>query len=261
MKSSLYDILNLDKKGIISLIGAGGKTSLMYCLAKELERMNKRVLTTTTTKIFKPGRDESPDTIITDNFDELIKASKLKLRQYNHFSAASAYDTSLGKLIGYSFDIIDRLQQADIFDGIIVESDGAKQKPIKTTDDHEPVIPKRTNHLISVTGLDAVGTILDDKHVHRAKLFSKRTGLNLGDTVNEKAIATSIAFEIKKAKKLCHPLMNTVLLNKADTPERIISGEKIVNYLQSEKTIHKIIIASLKDKDPVKRHFFSQAKD
>ncbi|MCD4678214.1 MAG: hypothetical protein K8S18_19810, partial [Desulfobacula sp.] len=63
MTNTLIDNLQLNRRGVISLIGAGGKTSLMFCLAKELENSGKTVLTTTTTKIFMPTPDQSPVTV------------------------------------------------------------------------------------------------------------------------------------------------------------------------------------------------------
>ncbi|MDA3791909.1 MAG: hypothetical protein PF503_25860, partial [Desulfobacula sp.] len=124
--------------------------------------------------------------------------------------------------------------------------------PLKSTASHEPVVPKATTHLILVTGLDAVGKPLDETHVHRAKLFSKNTGLPLAGTMDEQSIATSIAIEIKKAGHLSHPLSNFVILNKADNPEKINSGQKIARLLQTNKIIHQIITASLIDEFAVK---------
>jgi probable selenium-dependent hydroxylase accessory protein YqeC len=49
---------------MISLVGAGGKTSLMFALAKDLQHRKKKVITTTTTKIFQPGPEESPKVIL-----------------------------------------------------------------------------------------------------------------------------------------------------------------------------------------------------
>ena len=61
------------------------------------------------------------------------------------------------------------------------------------------MIPGKTTHLINVAGLDAVGKVLNEKHVQRAKIFSNNTGLGMGKTIDERSIAASIAFEIKKA--------------------------------------------------------------
>ncbi|MBU0463846.1 MAG: putative selenium-dependent hydroxylase accessory protein YqeC [Proteobacteria bacterium] len=252
MKTRLIDTLQLTGQGIISIIGAGGKTSLMFRLAKELESFGKSVLTTTTTKIFMPTPDQSPFTIIDRSIDEFVKKSDVRLKSYLHFSAGAKYDLATGKLKGFAPDSIDQLWQASLFDWIIVEADGARQKPLKSTASHEPVVPKATTHLILVAGLDAIGKPFDETHVHRAKLFSKNTGLPLGGTMDEQSMATSIAIEIKKAGHLSHPSTNFVILNKADNPDKISSGQKIAQLLQTNKIIHQIIIASLIDEFPVK---------
>ncbi len=252
MKPNLIDTLQLTGKGLISIIGAGGKTNLMFRLAKELADSGKRVLTTTTTKIFMPTPSQSPFTIIDSSIDELVKKSDVRLKSYLHFSAGAKYDLPTGKLKGFAPDSIDELWQANLFDWIIVEADGARQKPLKSTASHEPVVPKATTHLILVSGLDALGKPLDETHVHRAKLFSKNTGLSMGGTMDEKAMATSIAIEIKKAGHLSHPLSNFVILNKADNPDKINSGQKIAELLQTNKIIQRIIIASLIDESSVK---------
>ena len=255
MTNTLIDTLHLNSRGVISLIGAGGKTSLMFCLAKKLTASGKTVLTTTTTRIFMPNPDQSPVTIIESGVDELVKTSKSFLSRYPHFSAGSKHDAASGKLKGFTPDIIHQLWQENLFDWILVEADGARQKPLKATASHEPVVPKTTSHLVLVTGLDAVGKTLDENHVHRAGLFSKNTGRSLGETIDVQSIATSIAIEIKKANALGHPLFNIVFLNKADTPGRIASGRKIAELLQTNKNINTIITASLRDESSVKNYF------
>ena len=49
--TSLRHSLNLNGGGVISIVGAGGKTALMFRMARELAGGGDRVLTTTTTKI------------------------------------------------------------------------------------------------------------------------------------------------------------------------------------------------------------------
>jgi probable selenium-dependent hydroxylase accessory protein YqeC len=253
--NTLIDTLQLKQQGIVSIIGGGGKTSLMFRLAKELADSGKNVLTTTTTKIFMPTPDQSPFTIIEGSIDELVKKSRTRLKHYPHFSAGRNYDLTKGKLDGFTPDSINELWQARLFDWIIVEADGARQKPLKATASHEPQVPEATTHLVLVTGLDAIGTPLDETHVHRAGLFSNNTGLPMGATVDESSIAASIAVEIKKAALFSHDALNFVFLNKADRPDLISAGEKIAGHLQTDPMIHKIITASIVDDVPVKNYF------
>ena len=53
---SLVDSLQLGEREIVAVYGAGGKTSLLYRLSRELSGLKKKVILTTTTKIYKPGK-------------------------------------------------------------------------------------------------------------------------------------------------------------------------------------------------------------
>ncbi|OGR22103.1 MAG: hypothetical protein A2277_00995 [Desulfobacterales bacterium RIFOXYA12_FULL_46_15] len=259
MTSSLVNSICKGPKGVISIIGGGGKTSLMFRLAKDLADLGKKVLTTTTTKIFFPEKELSFETIIAVSEENLIQKSKLSRNL--HFSAGSRHDPDSGKLEGFSPKTIDQLWQASLFDWIIVEADGSRQKPLKATASHEPVIPGSTTCLILVTGLDAVGVPLDETHVHRALLFSGNTGLPMGKTVGESSIALCLAMELKKAAAFCAAQDHIIFLNKADTQAGTASGIKIINFLKDINQDGRIIIASLKDVSCIKAEItLSKAK-
>ena len=52
----LRDALGVTRGEMVSLIGAGGKTTTMFRLAKEMRDQSCKVLVTTTTKIVKPTK-------------------------------------------------------------------------------------------------------------------------------------------------------------------------------------------------------------
>jgi probable selenium-dependent hydroxylase accessory protein YqeC len=253
MSPLLINSLCSTPKGVISIIGAGGKTSLMFCLAKELSRAGKKVLTTTTTKIFFPDKALSPETVMASSAPDLIEKSKASLRRHSHFSAGRHHDLVSGKLEGFSPEILDALWQAGLFDWIMVEADGSRQKPLKATDVHEPVIPSSTTCLVLVAGLDSLGLPLDEAHVHRASIFSKNTGLGLGQIVDEPAIAASIAMELEKAAGFCAALDHVLVLNKADTPAKIESGLCIAGLLKANPGLTQVLITSLRDEPCIKK--------
>jgi len=135
MAPSLINSLCSSPKGLISIFGAGGKTSLMFCLAKEISKAGGTVLTTTTTKIFFPDKALSPETVTASSAQDLVEKSRAGLRRHSHFSAGRHHDLSSGKLEGFSPDIIDALWRAGLFDWVVVEADGSRQKPLKATDE------------------------------------------------------------------------------------------------------------------------------
>ncbi len=54
----LIQALDVRRSEVISLIGGGGKTTLMFALAGELAATGEAVITTTT-RIFKPSASET----------------------------------------------------------------------------------------------------------------------------------------------------------------------------------------------------------
>lgn len=248
MKASLNHTLKLQSSGVISIIGAGGKTRLMFALANELADKGFSVLTTTTTKIYLPDNRQSQETIVTDSVKTLaLKAKILLALKKRHLSAGSATDSNRRKLVGFSPEDVDALSRKRLFNWIVIEADGAKHKSVKASDIHEPVIPFTTTHLILVTGLDALGSPLDEDHVHRASIFSKNTGLPLGATLNETALIKALTIEIKKAKKNVPESLKILLLNKADTENDIRSGENIIKRINLQNEFHQLHVASFKN--------------
>ena len=60
----LCDLIDLPTYPLITIVGAGGKTTTMYTLASELAQRGKRVITTTTTQIFYPEPGETDALIV-----------------------------------------------------------------------------------------------------------------------------------------------------------------------------------------------------
>ncbi len=74
----LKEALGLRDGEMVSLIGAGGKTTTLLQLAKELRDAGKKVLVTTTTKIFKPSKPHVDRLFIVEDVDALLReATKL----------------------------------------------------------------------------------------------------------------------------------------------------------------------------------------
>lgn len=59
--TSLAEALGLGPREHIALVGGGGKTSLLLALATELQGAGKRVLTSTTTKMWQREAARVPD--------------------------------------------------------------------------------------------------------------------------------------------------------------------------------------------------------
>ena len=137
----LTKVFDIKKGDIITITGAGGKTSLMFSLARELSTLG-RVLVTTTTKIFTPKIDE---------YEELILPNhKTKGLAKNIFIYGEKIENN--KLHSLSYDKIFDLKKD--FDYILIEGDGAKEKKIKAWNNTEPCIPSFSTKVIGIINLD-----------------------------------------------------------------------------------------------------------
>ena len=186
---SLLHSLNLKDGGVISLVGAGGKTSLMFRLAHELSRQGAPVLSTTTTKIYTPGRKQSPIVMISRSAETLTAKFSGILKQYSHISGGRQLIPFQNKLKGFRPETIDAIWRSGAFRWIIVEADGAAGKPLKAPAAHEPVIPQSSKWVIGVVGLEAAGKALTERWAFRPQLVSKITGVAKGAAITETVIA------------------------------------------------------------------------
>lgn len=230
----LISLLEHHSRGMVSIIGAGGKTSLMFALAFELVSAKKKVLTTTTTKIFYPSKEQCAQTLIEPRIPDLLKEAERILPENPHLAAGSAHDLETEKVHGFKPEQVDTIFKSGLFDWIIVEADGAKRKPAKATSSREPVIPCTTTHIVLVSGLDAVNQPLDNDHIHRPEIFSRNTGLGMEKPVSTQAMARNLLIETTKAAKQCPEARPILFLNKADSADRIDSGKEIIKIIREK---------------------------
>lgn len=158
-QESLWESLELSHipHAILSIVGGGGKTSVMYQLAGELSSMGKKVIVTTSTHIFCP--EEYPVLFVEDEraLEEiparmeagvLVAGGKIVKKSAKQ---GAAWD----KMDGPGEMIIRRL--TDYCDVLLIEADGARRLPVKLPADHEPVILPETDVVIGCVGLDCIG--------------------------------------------------------------------------------------------------------
>jgi len=254
---SLRHSLMLKNGGVISIVGAGGKTALMFRLSRELSKSGDRILTTTTTKIFTPTRAQSSHVIVSASPEAIVKHARGVLKRNSHISAGSAVLSLKNKLQGLKPETIDALWQSGVFRWIIVEADGAAGRPLKAPALHEPVIPQSTRWLIGVVGLDAIGKPLTDRWVFRPQRVSKISSLAIGSTITEKTIASVLTDRNGIMKNSPPGARCFGFLNKTDSEQRLVAATKIAHILGDfEKTgFTRILIGQMLHEPSVKSYY------
>ena len=208
------------KHPILSIIGAGGKTTALLALARALA--GQRVLLTTSTHIYPVAPPQSRALLINPDADELLDA----LRTPGIVCAGS--DAGAGKLGALAPDLFRRaVQAADI---TLCEADGAHHLPLKLHRADEPVVPLDSARCVIVAGLSAWGCPVGGA-VHRFALhpdWARNPGRLVG--------ADEILYCVREAADSCrlpHGRVR-VVLNQADTPALRAQAAPLTRQLAAE---------------------------
>lgn len=204
--------------GITTIIGSGGKSTLLRALGLELMRAGGRVLLCTTTHMFpvagvpwdgssrrldaapwKPGALHAPGCTC-EACAGLARGS---------ICQAGVLDPETGKLSSPA-ESLDQLAQR--FDYVLAEADGSKRLPLKAHAAWEPVIPAGTANAIWVVGASGLGKPIDEV-VHRPELFCERCGCEPTDIATPERVAMVLNAELQMLS------LDTarVILNQVDT--------------------------------------------
>jgi len=254
----LSESLGLKKREVISLAGAGGKTTLMFRLAKELFLAGKKVVTTTTTKILEPVSGETVSLFINLDEEELKQFVHKHLEEYKHITIAKERLES-GKLKGVSSNLVNDLWGSNKIDYIIIETDGAAGRPVKAPREGEPVIPLSTTLVVAILGVDGLEKEVNDENVFQAERVSKLTGIPIGKKMTDEAMAVLMTHPEGIFKGTPSSSRVIAFLNKVDIPNGVEKGRRIAQKIIEKKhrQIERVVLGQLKSEPPVVDVLFS----
>jgi len=226
------------QKRVISFIGSGGKTTLIYLLARELAAEGFSVIITSTTKMKLPEPYQAPFIEYTDNnraTTALLQKQKI---------TATGITCPEGKFT-LPTDKIKFLAAADF---VLVEADGSKNLPCKAWADYEPVIPSETNSIIHLAGLTCLNQPLY-LACHRPRLAAAVLNRSLNHIISSVDLAELISRKAKQIKEEFPQALYKIILNQGDA----------VSFSQAKATAREIrrlsdlpvIITALKTISPL----------
>jgi probable selenium-dependent hydroxylase accessory protein YqeC len=185
----LSDLLDLPSRPLISIVGAGGKTTTMYTLARELAQRGRRVITTTTTNIYVPTQRETDTLIIGSETSALVRMVSAAWQQGHCRVTVGRKAVDRGKLAGLGPDQPYELLVKSGADVVVVEADGARHKMIKAPADHEPVMPFGANVVLLMMSVEAINRPLSGEVAHRPESVAAVLGMSQGDILTPARVA------------------------------------------------------------------------
>lgn len=235
---TLARALRVSSSPCIAFIGAGGKTTAMFQLARELP---SPVIVTATSHlgIWQTGFADT----------HIIAESPAPLEELEHglkgvILVTGGIDGERTKPIHN--DLLNWLQQFCSYHDIpfLVEADGSREKPLKAWAAHEPPIPLFVETVVQVVGLTGVGKPLIEEYVHRAEIFSHLSSLNLGEPVTPDSLVRVLTHPESAIGKIPARARRVLVLNQADAPELQSLAQGLSQPLL--KAYDSVIISNLK---------------
>ena len=247
---NLRSALALGASEHIAIVGGGGKSTLLFALARELRRQSLKVVTTTTTNVWLWERDQAPWALYLSeeaSWENLLKEAIEK--QGHVFVSREAL--SSGKAAGISKDMADALFQEPWVEYLLVEADGAAGRPVKVPMPHEPVIPDSATAVIAVVGLDALGSACTEKNVFRIDEFRKITGLKSQNRITPEALVKIFAHRKGIFKESPEKARRIVFLNKSDICEDLEEARILAQHIVQlpDAAVDRVVLGSLHNEE------------
>lgn len=259
--NSLKEALDIHLKDVISIVGAGGKTTLMFALSRELTMHEKVVITTTTTKIFPPSSSDTPYLLISQEEKEMVDFILKKAGALGHITIASRVLAGSGKLQGINPLLVSKLVTLRPVNYIIIEADGASRKPLKAPNPlFEPVIPQQTSLVIPVVGIDALGCALSEENVFRSEIASRLTGLSLGKPISAEAMVTLILHPSGITRGSPEQARIIPVINKTDLHADLSDARDIASKIlkASHPQVDRVVLSQAQLRPPVAEVVFKR---
>ena len=207
-----------EKGHIVSLVGGGGKTTLLYAMAAHCAHKDWRVLVTTTTHIRQPAVCYAPD--------DAALATLWQAGQY----AVIGTPAENGKLILPPQQLLHRMAQAD---AVFIEADGAKHYPCKLPAAHEPVLLPQSDIVLAVAGLSALGKPLREV-CFRYDIIRPQFLAAAADAPLTPPMLAQLLASAQGGRKAVGDRQFYAVLNQADTPELRQQGVQIQQLLRQQ---------------------------
>jgi len=245
----LWEALQVHKGEVISFVGAGGKTTAMYRLGRELAGQGWHVVTTTTTMIRPPSLTQTGELIVTDNPTQALHLVAEALRRKHLITLASQRLEAENKLKGIAPDLVAAL--VNLADVVIIEADGARGLSLKAPAAHEPMAPAETSLFIPVVGIDVVGRQLTKEVVHRPELVAGLTGLTHGGMISAAVVASLLVHQQGALKGAPDHARVIPLINKVHDKMTLVTARQIAGQVKGNSLLDRVLIGAVASDDPI----------
>lgn len=257
MNLTLRRAFRLSLPATIAIVGAGGKTSALYQLAREYHAEYPLVILTTSTHLGKEQVSAANFHLIHHGaFEQTWE--QIRTRQ-GLLCLSGAWDSQTQRWQGLEASVLQSLAQVAQENNIplLIEADGSRRRSLKAPADHEPALPPFCNTVILVAGLAALGKPLSEAWVHRPQRFAELSGCALAETITSEALLRFLSHPLGGRKGIPAIARSYVLLTQAETPEAQAAAKRMsISLLRDFRAVvvaakeHALPSAAESDENP-----------
>lgn len=245
----LQEALRLGRDEMVALIGAGGKTTTLFRLASELRAAGRKILVTTTTKMFKPAKPHIDRLFLVEDVNALL--SEFAPVPAPVTIGAGYRISDEGKLLGLPSEWLDRLHGSGQFDAILVEADGAASRGFKIPSETEPVVPESSSIVVWIMAIKVLDKPWDANFVHRVERALALLHVEPNSRITHNQIVQLASHPLGCLKGVPAHCRKIALINQADT-EAELEQAKELGRLLAPLGFDRVVISSYLSDPPVK---------
>jgi probable selenium-dependent hydroxylase accessory protein YqeC len=239
----------------VTVIGSGGKTSLIWHLAVSLAKPGCKILVTPATKMFVPPAEEK----LYDRYCNCSCKCKCKCDTampgglLPGVTLAGVFNETSGKLESLPPETLEKIIAG--YDLVLMEGDGSRGLPLKAWADGEPVVPLFTSITVGIAPLWPLGKPVSEETAHRLPLFLALVGASKGEIIKPEHYARVIMGRQAAAGKPAIPGLfakargsKVLFFNQIEDYGAIKQAEEIVSLLpgQFRESLSGIIAGSVR---------------
>lgn len=237
----LRHVLRLERDTRLALVGAGGKTTALFHLARAFE---PPVVVTASTHLGEWQSGFADRHLIVTRAEDVLHSAG-QIEGVTLFTGPASGDRRLEGLNDEALAALRELADRLHFP-LLIEADGSRQRPLKAPAESEPAIPVWVNGVLVVAGLSGLGQPLDEVIAHRPERFSELSGLAFEEPVTPEGLAQVLTSPEGGLKNIPPGARMMALLNQADETRLIEQGKWIGSRILSP--FDSVVIAALEQK-------------
>jgi probable selenium-dependent hydroxylase accessory protein YqeC len=235
----LANFLGIKPAYCVSIMGAGGKSTLMHRLADELIVLGRTVVLSSTTNYHRPSNLQSEQILLTRDVPDWPDQLAALARRWN---CLLVLHHDLGNDMVKGLDVAAvRTVQARLPDAVVVvKTDGARKRWFKAPNQSEPVIPPWSQLCITVVDRNIIGQRLTEDLVHRPERVAELADMPLRGVITPLVVGTVLTHPQTYAPKIPNRARRVVYISHVQSPANLAQAQAIATCLD-RTTLDQVI--------------------